>query len=366
VSVHIQIANLTKHYGAQAVLSDVTLTVPAGALTVMVGPSGCGKSTLLRMLAGFAVPDNGSISFDGASVEHLPPERRPTALMFQHYALWPHLNVFDHLAYGLRVRRWDRVRITQRVAELLDLVGLTGLEQRHPGQLSGGQQQRVALARALAVEPGVLLLDEPLSNLDAEVRAELRVELRALQRRLGTTMVYVTHDQEEALSIADQVVVLAAGRVIQADPPAVIYQRPATAFVARFIGGSNILHAQIDDANAAGLRVRPAAADGPFLVLPLDTWAGSTPPVPGQAVLLACKPDQLQVDPTGALHGIVTQTTFLGAHWRIGVRTAWGELSATVGATSDLPQAWAPDTPVRLQLDHDRVRVFLAETSGTQ
>jgi ABC-type Fe3+/spermidine/putrescine transport system ATPase subunit len=179
-------------------------------------------------------------------------------------------------------------------------------------------------------------------------------------------MVYVTHDQEEALSIADQVVVLAASRVIQADPPAVIYQRPATAFVARFIGGSNLLHAQIDDANAAGLRVRPAAADGPFLVLPLDTWAGSTPPVPGQAVLLACKPDHLRVDPTGTLYGIVTQTTFLGAHWRIGVRTAWGELSATVGATSDLPLAWALDTPVGLQLNLDQVRVFPAETSVTQ
>jgi ABC-type Fe3+/spermidine/putrescine transport system ATPase subunit len=357
VSVHIQIANLTKRYGAQAVLADVNLDLPAGALTALVGPSGCGKSTLLRLLAGFAVPDYGTIQFNGAPIAHLPPERRPTALMFQHYALWPHMHVFDHLAYGLRVRHWPHAQIARRVAELLDLVGLTGLEQRYPGQLSGGQQQRVALARALAVEPGVLLLDEPLSNLDAEVRAELRVELRALQRRLGTTMVYVTHDQEEALSIADQLVVLHAGRVLQADAPMAIYQRPATAFVARFIGASNLLHGIIETANAAGLRICSAANAAPPLVLPPGAWAVAPAPIPGQAVLLACKPEHIRLDPEGAWQGAVTQTTFLGAYWRIGVQTPWGAIDATVSAENGpLPSGAA----VWFHLDPDRVRVFPA------
>jgi ABC-type Fe3+/spermidine/putrescine transport system ATPase subunit len=361
MAILIETIALRKCYGTQPVLHEVSLRIPPGALTVIIGPSGCGKSTLLRVLGGFVRPDAGQVRFDGTPVTHLPPEARPTALMFQHYALWPHLSVFAHIAYGLWVRRWERARIEQRVAAILDLVGLRGMEQRRPGQLSGGQQQRVALARALAVEPEVLLLDEPLSNLDPAVRADLRVELRALQRRLGITTVYVTHDQEEALSLADQLVVIQAGRVIQVGAPTTIYQRPASPFVARFVGRSNLLPAVIRQIVAGEIRISPPDRPDDQLALPAHVWSGDRAPVVGQSALLACKPEHLRCSVPGTttpIHGVVREASFRGAFWSLGLASNWGDVWMQLPAAGWPDAAHEPGAQIGVTLDSAQVILF--------
>jgi ABC-type Fe3+/spermidine/putrescine transport system ATPase subunit len=235
----VALERVSKRYGLVHALRDVSLGFEAGTLTAILGPSGCGKTTLLRSIAGFAVADTGVIRFGGEDVTRLPPQRRGTAMVFQSYALWPHMTVFDNVAYGLRRQRVPRAQIAERVRATLALVEIGDVDEvgrRKPGALSGGQQQRVALARALVVEPRVLLLDEPLSNLDAKVRQRLRVEIRRLQRRVRITTIYVTHDQEEALAIADTVVLMNAGAVVQAGPAEDVYRRPANPFAADFLG----------------------------------------------------------------------------------------------------------------------------------
>src|SRR5438045_2840241 len=244
--VPIRVTGAAKRYGAVAALRGVALDFPAGRLTAVLGPSGCGKTTLLRAIAGFLTLDEGRVRFGDDDVTALPPQARGTAMVFQSYALWPHMTVFDNVAYGLRLQRLPRATIAERVRTALALVDLGEVEavaRRKPGALSGGQQQRVALARAIVVEPRVLLLDEPLSNLDAKVRQRLRAEVRRLQRRIGTTMIYVTHDQEEALAIADRVVLMHLGLVVQEGGPEEIYLEPANAFAADFLGVSNRLDA---------------------------------------------------------------------------------------------------------------------------
>jgi ABC-type Fe3+/spermidine/putrescine transport system ATPase subunit len=244
--VEVRVESLVKRYGRVAALDGVSLTFPAGGLTAILGPSGCGKTTLLRSLAGFVGVDGGWIRFGGDDVTTLEPQARGTAMVFQNYALWPHMTVFENVAYGLRLRKVPAGELRERVERVLNLVEigqLAGVMDRKPGQLSGGQQQRVALARALVVEPRVLLMDEPLSNLDAKVRQRLRVEVRRLQRAVGITAIYVTHDQEEALAIADTVVLMNAGRIVQAGSPQEIYFQPGNAFAAEFLGVSNQLRA---------------------------------------------------------------------------------------------------------------------------
>ena len=235
----IEIERLRVSYGGDPVLTDIDLSVEAGEFVALLGASGCGKTTLLRALAGFVPVAAGRIGVGGESVEGRPPERRNMAMMFQSYALWPHMSAAQNIGYGLRLRRWPKARIAERVSELTALVGLTGLEGRNVAQLSGGQRQRVALARALAIDPPILLLDEPLSNLDARIRQNMRHEVRGLQRRLGLTVVLVTHDREEAMSMADRMVILHEGRIAQAGPPEEVYQRPASSFVAAFMGAEN-------------------------------------------------------------------------------------------------------------------------------
>ena len=244
--IEVRVEALVKRYGRVPALDGVSLVFPAGGLTAILGPSGCGKTTLLRSIAGFVAVDGGRIHFGGDDVTGLEPQARGTAMVFQNYALWPHMTVFDNVAYGLRLRKLPTAEIRQRVERVLNLVEigqLAGVMDRKPGQLSGGQQQRVALARALVVEPRVLLMDEPLSNLDAKVRQRLRVEVRRLQRAVGITAIYVTHDQEEALAIADTVVLMNAGRIVQAGSPQEIYFQPGSAFAAEFLGVSNQLRA---------------------------------------------------------------------------------------------------------------------------
>ncbi|NEW04859.1 ABC transporter ATP-binding protein [Paenibacillus sp. SYP-B3998] len=239
----ITIEGLFKHYGKKRGIIDINLQFPKGGLTAIVGPSGCGKTTLLRTLAGFLTADEGRISFGPRDVTHTSPQQRKAAMVFQHYALWPHMSVFDNVAYGLKLQKIPAKDRETRVREVLERVEIdtSDMTSRYPQQYSGGQQQRIALARALVVQPEVLLLDEPLSNLDAKVRQRLRIGIRSIQQSFGITAVYVTHDQEEALSMADYVIVMNEGRVEQAGTPEEIYQQPSTYFTAQFLGESHTI-----------------------------------------------------------------------------------------------------------------------------
>ncbi|HEV2358527.1 MAG TPA: ABC transporter ATP-binding protein [bacterium] len=281
----LDLVRLGKRFGTHAAVSDLTLEVRDGELMCLLGPSGCGKTTTLRMIGGFEAPDAGDIQIDGRSVVALPPERRPTAMVFQRYNLWPHMTVEGNIAFGLHVRRLPRARIEAKVRDALALVGLPGIAGKYPHQLSGGQQQRVAVARALVLEPQLLLLDEPFSNLDARLRVHLREEVKQLQRTIRITTVFVTHDQEEALTIADRIAVMRDGVLEQVDTPARLYSHPRTFFVADFIGTMNLVAARLD-------RRAATLAAGPWrLPLPDVGWPD------GAEVRLAVRPEDLVVDP---------------------------------------------------------------------
>jgi putative spermidine/putrescine transport system ATP-binding protein len=264
----VELTGLTKRYGSAAAVDGVSLDIAEGELVALLGPSGCGKTTTLRMVAGFVEPDAGSIRIGGRDVTRLPPNRRDTGMVFQGYALFPHLTVAENVAFGLEMRRVGRSEIAARVEEALRLVRLAGLGSRYPRQLSGGQQQRVALARALVVRPAVFLLDEPLSNLDAKLRHEVRIEIRELQQRLGLTTIFVTHDQEEALTLADRLVLMSGGKVQQIGSPTELYEAPANLFVASFIGKANFLRGEMsspgDFTSDGGLRLRCRVPERPL------------------------------------------------------------------------------------------------------
>ncbi len=246
-AVGIRVEGVDLSYGDNRVLKNINLDIPPGDLFAFLGPSGCGKTTLLRLIAGFNHADRGRVLVDGVDISALPPWKRDVGMVFQSYALWPHMTVARNVAFGLEERRLPRAEIDSRVAAALELVGLTGLERRRPSQLSGGQQQRVALARTIVVEPKVLLLDEPLSNLDARLRVEVRRELRELQKRLGITTIFVTHDQEEANTICDRIAVMSEGEVMQVGTPMDLYEHPANLFVAGFLGTASIIEGQLSN-----------------------------------------------------------------------------------------------------------------------
>src|SRR5713226_858157 len=268
----VTIQGVVKRFGAVTAVDAVDLTVADGELFTLLGPSGCGKTTLLRLLAGFYQPDSGTIRFGDRVVNGLAPYERRIGMVFQNYALWPHMTVAENIGYGLRLRKLPAAEVQARLQEGLRKVNLIGFEARYPGQLSGGQQQRVALARALVLNPDILLLDEPLSNLDAKIRVQVRAEIRTLQRELGITTIYVTHDQEEALSLSDRVAVMRDGRVLQVAAPKELYERPLTRFVADFVGTNNFLSGVCRGPAAGGVAVEtgigvvgasPAANVGP-------------------------------------------------------------------------------------------------------
>ncbi len=275
----IVIDNLVVRYGEVAAVNGVSFTVGQGEHVTLLGPSGCGKTTTLRAIAGLEEPSGGAIRIDGATVysaaerRNVPAERRGISMVFQSYAVWPHMSVADNVAYGLKVRKLPKAEIDEHVGRALDLVQMRGFADRSAALLSGGQQQRVALARAIAFSPSVLLFDEPLSNLDAKLRAEMRVELRALQRRLGVTSVYVTHDQEEALAISDRVIVMHVGGIEQIGTPEDIYNRPKTRFVADFVGSANLIAGTVRAGAGRPGAVRFAVTDG----VELDAWAAHAP-----------------------------------------------------------------------------------------
>lgn len=246
-NIDIELESCFKQYGEFRALNDVSLQIESGEFITVLGPSGCGKTTTLRVIGGFIIPDRGRVSIRGKDVTSLPPYRRNIGVVFQNYALWPHMTVFEILAFGLRIRKLPREEIAQRVDRALEMVRLAGLKDRYPRELSGGQQQRVAMARALAIDPEVIILDEPLSNLDRRLREDMRIELKRLQRSLGVTMLFVTHDQEEALSMSDKVVVMQSGSIQQIADPRTVYERPANSFVAGFLGSANFLDGEMVD-----------------------------------------------------------------------------------------------------------------------
>jgi len=313
--VHLRVRGATKRFGAFTALDDVSLEVESGKLVCFLGPSGCGKTTLLRVIAGLEVQDAGTIEIGGRDVTRLPPAQRDFGIVFQSYALFPNLTVVGNVGYGLVNRRKARREIAARVAELLQLVGLPEQGAKYPAQLSGGQQQRVALARALASSPSLLLLDEPLSALDARVRVRLRDEIKALQRRLGVTTIMVTHDQEEALAMADQIVVMNRGRVEQLGSAAQIYGCPATAFVADFVGEMNLFDAVVVGPDRVQV--------GPMTLACQGLGARSE----GQRVKLGLRPEEVRirgVEP-GAANAVsvtVELLDFLGAFWRATLQPA--------------------------------------------
>jgi iron(III) transport system ATP-binding protein len=310
----LELAGLTKRFGAATAVDSLDLTVESGQLVSLLGPSGCGKTTTLRLVSGFAVPDGGSITVAGKVVSSagrvVSPEKREMSMIFQSYALWPHLTVAENVAYGLRLRRLPRPEIEQKVRAMLDTMQLRPYEQRYPAELSGGQQQRVGLARALAVEPKILLLDEPLSNLDANLREEMRHEIRRLHDQFHYTTIYVTHDQSEAMTTSDLIAVMRSGKIEQAGAPEDIYERPETEFVARFIGSTNILRGR-----RAG--EHDAACDG----LTLTCGSGRFPD-DGSAIV-SIRPHRITLGaPDGAAAaGVVERAVYLGAqrHYIVGL-----------------------------------------------
>jgi iron(III) transport system ATP-binding protein len=328
VAPYLQLRGVSKRFGAFVALEGIDLEVARGQLVCLLGPSGCGKTTLLRIIAGLEWQDAGELWQDGRDISRLPPARRDFGIVFQSYALFPNLTAAENVAYGLESRGRRRAEARARVAELLELVGLSEIGHRYPAQLSGGQQQRVALARALALSPGLLLLDEPLAALDARVRAGLREELRMLQRRLGVTMILVTHDQEEALALADRLVVLEHGRIVQSGTPLEVYRAPVTRFVADFVGLMNFI---------------PSPEGGALGIRPEDVELWNMDPGEGDA-----------------LRGRIESVTFLGSFWRVRLRPDGGQpaLLADVPAAAARSLALRPGEPAWARLPAERVRQF--------
>jgi len=356
----LRIRNLTKQYAETTALRAFDLDVHGGEFISLLGPSGCGKTTALNCVAGLVEPDGGSIELDGRDLAAVPPERRGFGMVFQSYALFPHLTAARNVAFGLEIMGGRRQEITRRVAEALALVHLEGMADRYPAQLSGGQQQRVALARALVTEPRLLLMDEPLSNLDAKLRLEMRLEIRRLHQALGLTTLYVTHDQEEALSLSDRIVLVRAGTVQQIGTPEDVYSQPGSAYVANFLGYRNLLTVIVEESGET--RVRVAALGGHrFVGSPRERFAN------GQAAVAAIRPEDVEVAAPGedrpaasgegaALTARVELTEFVGDAFETSVEAGGG-----LRLLARTPRRWPRGSAVVVRLPPDRLLVFADE-----
>jgi iron(III) transport system ATP-binding protein len=323
-AISVSLRGVTKSFGKGTgrvkAVDEFSFGFPPGKLTTLLGPSGCGKTTVLRCIAGFYEPEDGDIFIGGEKINHLPPYQRPTGTVFQHYALFPHMTVFENVAYGLKIKKIPEKALREKVAQGLALLQLSGMEERNPNQLSGGQQQRVAIARVLVNEPKVLLFDEPLSNLDAKLRVYMRGEIRALQERLGITTIYVTHDQEEAMSISHAIVIMNSGKIEQSGTPWEIYRHPQTPFVAEFIGTTNFLKGEVSRVTEDSIKVSlhgseiSAARAGGF--------------GPGDKVLIVLRPEMIRFaeeGDRGALPGMLREVSFLGSMARYVVEMETGD-----------------------------------------
>jgi spermidine/putrescine transport system ATP-binding protein len=356
----IQLIELTKQFADVTAVDGIDLQVPGGEFFSLLGPSGCGKTTTLRMIAGFEQPSEGRILLDGNDVAYTPPHKRNVNTVFQNYALFPHLNVFDNVAFGLRRAKRPKEEVKQRVARALELVQLAGYGKRKSSQLSGGQQQRVALARALILNPAVLLLDEPLGALDAKLRKALQIELKALQQEVGITFLYVTHDQEEALTMSDRLAVMNAGRVEQVGAPQEVYEDPQTIFVADFLGVSNLMDATARGASDGACRVELDGFD-------LRGSAGATD-VTGPAKIVI-RPERVELEPHGApagpnrLPGMIERVVYVGSVIQVIVRAATGDALQALVQNTGKGVAYEQGTPVQIHLPAEALRVLPAAGS---
>jgi len=352
----VTLENISKSFGGGVLtVRDVNLTIGGGEFFTLLGPSGCGKTTTLRMIAGFYYPTSGRILFGDRDVTYVPPNDRNIGMVFQNYALFPHMTVFENVAFGLRVRKVPGPEIKRRVAESLSLVRLEGMEERRIDQLSGGQQQRVALARALVIRPALLLLDEPLSNLDAKLRDETRTEIRRIQTESNITAVYVTHDQAEAMAVSDRIAVMEGGVVHQVGSPQDIYHRPATRFVATFIGKSNLLEGRLVEANGSdGVVELPGTGQ---IRVDLERRNPNVPATAGGKVMLTVRPEGLQVvaEPGGpnVLSGRVVAAEFTGAYTEYLVKV--GESTVVASSADRYGEVRRPGDPIHLYIPPERV-----------
>jgi iron(III) transport system ATP-binding protein len=358
--VSVECRNIHLSYGKTEVLKDINLLIEPGEFFALLGPSGSGKSTLLRLVAGFNRQNSGELLVDGKNISNMPPYRRNIGMVFQSYALWPHMTVWDNVAFGLVERKRPSAEIKAKVGAALELVGLTQYAKRRPNQLSGGQQQRVALARTVVIEPQVLLLDEPLSNLDKNLRVQMRQELLSLQRRLGITTIFVTHDQEEAMTTADRMAVMDMGVVQQVGSPSTLYDFPTNRFVANFVGTMNVLEGQVKERSGKQLTL---SVDGVGdLTLPLQSAAPDS-----QRIAASFRPHTIQMESAGGrgdarfiwLPGVVERSEFLGEFTRYEVRVGEQKLTADKSHYAGLSQ-FRSGAPVSIGLEPAQIRLLPA------
>ena len=362
----IELVGLTKrfHHGHAAAVDNIDLSVAGGEFFSLLGPSGCGKTTTLRLVAGFEEPTSGRILLDGVDVSGVPPHKRKVNTVFQSYALFPFMTVFDNVAFGLKYAGCSKSELKTRVGQALALVDMESFTSRRPSQLSGGQQQRVALARALVLNPSVLLLDEPLGALDAKLRRSLKVELKALQERVGITFLYVTHDQEEALTMSDRLAVMQAGRIAQIGTPREVYEEPTDSYVADFLGAANLIQISVIERSAD-------AASTLKLGESVLTTSGAVPASPGETAQAVIRPERVRVEAHGSegpnrVPAMVERVVYLGAATQVMLRLATGEsLQAVIGADGEA-SAWTQGTPVHCCLPADAIRVLAPAAASTQ
>ena len=357
-SVAIALAGVSKRFGKVAAVHDVTLEIGEGEFFSLLGPSGCGKTTTLRMIAGFEAPDAGSVVLQGADVTSVSANRRPVNMVFQQYALFPHMSIYDNVAFGLKVKHVPRREHRARVQEMLRVVELEGLERRRARQLSGGQQQRVALARALVNRPAALLLDEPLGALDVKLRKQMQLELKRIQHELGTTFVYVTHDQEEALAMSDRIAVMNHGQVEQTGSPREIYEHPNSAFVADFIGSLNALDLTVDELVGECAVARYGEGDRVVVPVGSDTRTGAS-------LRVAVRPERVQIGPPASkgvdggsrLEGTIAQVVYLGMYTQFHVDTRAGRV-VSHHLADDSVESFAPGLAVTLSWEPEHTSVI--------
>ena len=359
----IELVGLTKrfHHGHAAAVDDIDLSVAGGEFFSLLGPSGCGKTTTLRLVAGFEEPTAGRILLDGVDVSGVPPHKRNVNTVFQSYALFPFMSVFDNVAFGLRYAKCSKSELKTRVGEALALVDMTSFSSRRPSQLSGGQQQRIALARALVLNPAALLLDEPLGALDAKLRRSLKVELKALQERVGITFIYVTHDQEEALTMSDRLAVMHAGRIAQIGTPREVYEEPTDSYVADFLGAANLIEISVIE-RTVGSTSTLKLGDSVL------TTSGAVPASPGETAQAVIRPERIRVEEHGSeganrVPAMVERVVYLGAATQVMLRLATGESLQAVIPNDESAATWAQGTPVHCCLPVDAIRV-LAPAAG--